>query len=315
MNDKKNHFIELKINRDFGDIISLYFDFFKTNIKKFTNIFLSYNGIFLIGLLFVSYLLVSGVFALIANNENLFGSNFAANEQNSISYFVIGGILFFLIFLIVAILNYSLSTAYMITYEEKESQYFNKSEVWAMVKNNIGNIIVFILIMILVFFGFMMLATILTLIPLVGMIAQYIIQYFFMAWVGVSFFAMLKEKRGVIEALGEGWNLVSNNFWRAVGVNFILGFLIGMLFLIILMIPGIIIGIYTFHVVQNNVALAGSIVPTLVYTLGTCVLLILMVYSQCLSQFINGILYYSLHEKTYNLHTRSKIDQIGSSDL
>ncbi|MDX1365225.1 hypothetical protein [Arenibacter latericius] len=315
MNDKKNNFIELKINREFGDIISLYFDFFKTNIKKFTNIFLSYNGIFLIGLLIVSYLMVSGVFALVANNENLFGSNFAANEQNSISYFVTGGILFFLIFIVVAILNYSLSTAYMIKYEEKEGQNFDKSEVWGMVKNNMGNIIVFILIIILVFFGFMMLAAILTFIPLVGMIAQYIIQYFFMAWVGVSFFAMLKEKAGVIEALGEGWNLVSNNFWRAVGVNFILGFLIGMLFLIVLMIPGILIGIYTFHVVQNNVELAGSIVPTIVYTLGTCVLLILMVYSQCLSQFVNGILYYSLHEKTHNLHTRSKIDQIGSSDL
>lgn len=315
MNDKKNNFIELKINREFGDIISLYFDFFKTNIKKFTNIFLSYNGIFLIGLLIVSYLMVSGVFALVANNENLFGSNFAANEQNSISYFVTGGILFFLIFIVVAILNYSLSTAYMIKYEEKEGQNFDKSEVWGMVKNNMGNIIVFILIIILVFFGFMMLAAILTFIPLVGMIAQYIIQYFFMAWVGVSFFAMLKEKAGVIEALGEGWNLVSNNFWRAVGVNFILGFLIGMLFLIVLMIPGILIGIYTFHVVQNNVELVGSIVPTIVYTLGTCVLLILMVYSQCLSQFVNGILYYSLHEKTHNLHTRSKIDQIGSSDL
>jgi len=53
-------YIELRVDRDFGDIISTYFDFFKQNLKKFTNVFLSYNGIFLIGLLIVSYLLVSG---------------------------------------------------------------------------------------------------------------------------------------------------------------------------------------------------------------------------------------------------------------
>jgi len=64
-------YIELRVDRDFGDIIQLpYFDFFKQNLKKFTNVFLSYNGIFLIGLLIVSYLLVSGVIGLITNNQN-----------------------------------------------------------------------------------------------------------------------------------------------------------------------------------------------------------------------------------------------------
>ncbi|WP_086477234.1 Asp23/Gls24 family envelope stress response protein [Arenibacter amylolyticus] len=313
MNEKDQQFIELKINRDFGDIISLYFDFLKRNLKNFTNIFISYNGVFLIGLLVVSYLMVSGVLALIANEQNPLGGMITASEPWT--YFIIGGVLFFIIFLVVAILNYSLSTSYMIHYEEQEGQNINKSSVWETVKRNMGNILAFILVMILAFFGYMLIAVILAIIPLVGMIAQYVVQYFFMAWVGVSFFAMLKEKRGVMEALGEGWNLVSKNFWRAVGVNFILGFLIGLLFLLVLMIPGTLVGIYTFHVVQNDVDLTTSLVPTIVYTLGTCLLLILMVYSQCLSQFVNGILYYSLHEKTYNLHTRNKIDQIGSPDL
>jgi len=65
-----NSFIELKIDRDLGGIVTTYFDFLKQNIKKFTNIFLSYNGIFLIGLLIVSYLLVSGFVGLIANENN-----------------------------------------------------------------------------------------------------------------------------------------------------------------------------------------------------------------------------------------------------
>lgn len=314
MSDQEKTFIELKINRDFGEIISLYFDFFKTNIKKFTNVFLSYNGVFLIGLLIVSYLMVSGIFGLITSGQNLLVDNFSGTDQN-IVYLIIAGILFFLIFITVAILNYSLSSAYMVQYEKNDGQHFEKVAVWQMVKDNLGNIIVFILIMMLCGFGFMIIAVILAFIPLAGMIAQYVIQYFFMAWAGVSFFAMLNENRGVMDSLGEGWKLVSSNFWRAVGVNFILGFLIGILILVVLMIPGILIGIYTFHVVQNDVDLTASLVPTIIYTVGTCIFLILMVYSQCLTQFVNGILYYSLHEKTYNLHTRNKIDQIGSQDL
>ena len=83
---------------------------------------------------------------------------------------------------------------------------------------------------------------------------------------------------------------------------------------IILVIPSILIGIYTFHVVENDVDVSTSIISTIIYTLGLCALLIIMVYAQCLSQFVNGILYYALHEKTYNLNTRSKIEQIGQPE-
>jgi len=312
--ENKDNYIELRVNRDFGDLITLYFDFFKQNLKKFTNIFIGYNGIFLIGLLLVSYLLVSGVIGLISNEQNTFLGGVGSGSDAYLIYFGLGGVLFFFIFLMVAILNYSLSTSYMIKYEEYKGQGFSKQEVWQQVKSNLGNVVLFILLLLLLFALLMVVAIVLTLIPLAGMLAQYVIQYFVMAWVGVSFFVMLKEKRGVIEALGEGWNLVTKNFWTAVGVNFILGLLIGLLIMVVMIIPGILVGIYTFHVVQNDVALGSSIVPTIIYTLGTCMFLIIAVYSQCLSQFINGLLYFSLHEKMYNLNSRSKIDQIGLQD-
>ena len=268
--ENQEKFIELRVNRDFGDIINVYFEFFKQNLKKFTNVFLSYNGIFLIGLLIVSYLLVSGMMGLFTDNQNTVINAVGTESESYVMYLIFGGILFFIIFIMVAALNYSLSTSYMIKYEERKGLNFDKTDVWEEVKNNLGSIMVFILILIVLFFGLMIAAVVLTFIPLAGMLAQYVIQYFVMAWVGVSFFVMLKEKRSVTDALGEGWNLVTKNFWRAVGVNFILGFLIGLLFMVVIMIPGILIGIYTFHVVQNDVDLGASIVPTIIYTLGTC---------------------------------------------
>jgi MFS family permease len=310
----KDKYLELRINRDFGDILTVYFDFLKQNIKKFTNVFLSYNGVFLIGLLITSYLLVSGFVGMISENSNSYGiSATQTGEDTYWIYIIAGGILFFLIFLMVAGLNFSLSSSYMVKYDEHKGTGFDKVEVWNLTKNKLGHTIVFILLLIPIYGLFFIVSIVFAFIPLLGMFAQYIIQFFMTAWIGVSFFSMLSEDKGVTDAFGEGWNLVSKNFWKSVGVNFILGLLNGLLMFIVLIIPAILIGIYTFHVVENNVDV-GGIVATVVYTLGLCALLVLMVYAQCLSQFINGILFYTLHEKTYNLNTRSKIEQIGQSE-
>ncbi|MEL6917534.1 MAG: hypothetical protein AAFO99_07365 [Bacteroidota bacterium] len=311
-NNQPNKYIELKIDRGFGDIITVYFDFIKQNLKKFTTIFLSYNGIFLVGLLIVSYLLVSGFIGMITyGNNNTFG-DISGSEETYIIYLVVGFVLFFLIFIIVAILNYSLAGSYMIRYEGTKGNSFNKKEVWNLFKERLGRIFIFVLLLIFLYIGFMVVSLILAFIPLLGIFAQYIVQFFIAAWTGVSFFCLLQEDKGVTEAFGEGWGLVTKNFWKSVGVNFILGLLNGILLLIVLIIPGILVGVYAFHVVQNNVDVNASVVPTIIFTLGTCVFLILAVYAQCLSQFVNGVLYYALHEKTYNTNTRSKIEQIGN---
>ncbi|WP_190808306.1 hypothetical protein [Flagellimonas sp. S3867] len=311
----KDKYIELRTNRDFGDILSVYFDFLKQNIKKFTNVFLSYNGVFLIGLLITSYLLVSGFVGLIAAEGNFLGTGPAqTNEDAYWIYIIAGSVLFVIIFILVAGLNFSLSSSYLVKYDEQKGMAFDKKEVWELTKSRFGNTLLFILLLIPIYLVFMIVAIISAFIPLLGIFAQYIIQFFMTAWIGVSFFSMMSENKGVIDAFGEGWNLVSKSFWKAIGVNFILGLLNGLLFFIIILIPGILVGIYTFHVVDSGVDVTSSIVATIVYSLGLCLLLILMVYAQCLSQFVNGILFYALHEKTYNINTRSKIDQIGQSN-
>ncbi|HAI36750.1 MULTISPECIES: hypothetical protein [unclassified Maribacter] len=311
----KDNYIPLKVNREFGGIISAYFDFFKQNIKSFTNVFLSYNGVFLIGLLITSYLLVSGFIGMIAHEsgQSPFSDNLAAEEEYYV-YLGIGGFLFFIIFLGVAFLNYSLSTSYMIKYEETKDSNVDKKEVWQYAKSQFGNILLFVLLLIPIYLVYFIVAIILAIIPLLGFFAQYIVQFFLTAWIGVSFFDMLQNKKSVTDALGEGWKLVTGSFWKSIGVNFILGLLLGLLLMIALTIPGIIIGVYTFHVVENDVDYTNSIVSTIVYTLGLSIFLIIAVYGQCLSQFINGILYYALHEKTYNENTRSRIEQIGQND-
>nr|WP_298997762.1 hypothetical protein [uncultured Allomuricauda sp.] len=308
-------YLELRINRDFGDILSVYFDFLKQNIKTFTNVFLRYNGIFIIGLLITSYLLVSGFVGLIAA-DGLYGNGSGTvSEEDYLVYLFSGMGVFFLIFLVVAALNFSISSAYLVKYDEVKGNHFDKKEVWNLFKDRLGSILLFIVILVPIYLVFIVVVLITAFIPLAGIFIQYVLQFFLAAWVGVSFFCMLTEKKGVMDAFGEGWSLVINNFWKSIGVNFILGLLNGLLFFIIMVIPGVIIGIYTFHVVENNVDVTGSVISMVIYTLALCLVLVASVYAQCLSQFVNGILYYALHEKTYNVNTRSKIEEIGKSNL
>jgi len=309
-------YIELRVNRDFGDILSVYFDFLRKNLKKFTNVFLSYNGIFIIGLLICSYLLVTGFVGMISMSDGGYGVG-TENPSGSNShwvYILIGGVFYGLIMMAVLCLNYGLCASYLHLYEQSKGRDFHRREVWAHNRDNLGKTLLFILLLIPLFIGVFIVAVVFAIIPILGLFAQYIVQFFVTAWIGVSFFAMISQKMTVGDGFSEGWRLVSGNFWKSVGVNFILGLLNGILLMVILMVPGIIIGIYTYHVVANNVDVGSSVLATSLYTLFLCIFMVMTVYAQCLSQFVNGILFYALHEKAYNSNTRSKIEQIGQAD-
>ncbi len=309
----KDNYIELKQNRDLGEIISTYFDFFKHNLKSFTNIFINYNGVFILLLLGVSYLMVTGFLGLYESGTSGLGGD--PTRDDSFMFIGIGFFLFFIVFMIIAALNYSLASGYMITYEQQKKVIDNKHDVWNFVKENFGKIFIFILLLIPIYIGFAIISVIFAIIPIIGTLVQYVLQFALTSWIGLSFMVMLHENKSATDALGEGWDLVRSNFWKCVGVNFILGLLVGLLVLfIIVAIPGVIGGVYTYIMIDAGADIVNSAVAKIIYTLGLCIILVILTYSQSLSQFINGILYFSLHEQKYNVNTREKIDQIGAGE-
>jgi len=293
--------IEFRQKLGVGDIVTFYFDFLKQNFKRFTNIFISYNGLFILAFLGISYLLVTGFIGM-AND---------VSETEYLLYLGFGGFAFFIVFVIVASLNYGLSASYVSNYVLNETIEIEKKEVWKQVKDTMGNIVVFVLLLIVLYVGYAIVSVILAIIPLIGSIAQYILNFAISGWFGVSFMVMLHEKQSVSNSFSEGLQLVYKNFWKTVGVNFILSLLNGILLLLVLSIPGILIGFYSFHAVDSGVDMGNSMVAKIIWIIGLWLFLIIITYSQALTQFVNGILYFSLHEQTYNEFTRAKIEQIG----
>ncbi|WP_026450168.1 hypothetical protein [Aequorivita capsosiphonis] len=308
MQDK---YIPLKRQRDVGEMITTYFEFLKKNFKPFLNIFISYNGIFILAFLGVSYLLVTGFVGAFVATPTFGMTNDVTSYQ---IYFVVGIIGFLVLFIITAVLNYSLAAVYMIQYERNKGTAIEKRKVWEVVKQNLGKIVLFIILMMLMYLVVMIVGVVISFIPILGSFAYYLIILAYTSWMGLSFMSMINDNKEVTEAFGEGWNLLKKFFWKSVLSNLVIGMLLGILMMVVLMIPGILIGVYAFHSLDTGVDLANSPMANVVWTLALSLILILYTINQSLAQFVNGILYYSLHEETYNEATRERIDNIGTGE-
>lgn len=304
-------FIPLKRQRDVGELITTYFDFLKANFKPFLNIFISYNGLFILGFLGVSYLLVTGFIGAFMTTPTFGISNDVSMYQ---IYFGAGILGFLILFIITAVLNYSLAAVYMIQYEENKGAIIEKRKVWEMVKQNLGKIILFIILLMLMYLILMIVGTVISFIPVLGSFAYYLMIMAYTSWMGLSFMAMIKNNLEVTEAFGAGWNLIKQYFWKSVLTNLVIGILLGILMMVVLMVPGILIGIYAFHSLDSGVDLANSPLANVIWTLALSIILILYTLNQSMAQFVNGILYYSLHEETFNEATRERIDNIGAGE-
>jgi hypothetical protein len=303
--------IPLKRQRDVGEIITVYFEFFKQNFKPFLNIFISYNGLFILGFLGVSYLMVTG-FIGAYNASNTYGI-----ESDNSGYFMmlgLGFMGFFILYIITAVLNYSLAAVYVMQYEKNRGAIVEKKKVWETVKQNLGKIILFIILMVFGYVIAMIAGIILGFIPIIGTFAYYLIVLAYTSWVGLSFMAMINDNKDVTDAFGEGWKLMKSFFWKSVLSNLVIGMLLGILMMVVMMVPGILISVYAFHSLDTGVDLANSAGANVVWTLALSLLLILYTLNQSLIQFVNGILYYSLHEETYNEATRERIENIGAGE-
>ncbi len=303
--------IPLKRQRDVGEMITTYFEFLKQNFKPFLNIFISYNGIFILGFLGVSYLLITGFVGAFSAPT---GFGIDNDPSNYITFLVAGSLGFLVLFLITAILNDSLAAVYMIQYEDNKGEGVEKRKVWEVVKQNLGNIALFIVLMMVCYIAVMIVGIILAFIPIIGTFAYYILILAYTSWMGLSFMAMINDNKEVTVAFGEGFKLLKKYFWKSVLSNLVIGLLLGILMIVVLTIPGILIGIYAFHSLDTGVDLANSPVANVVWTLALSLVLILYTINQSLAQFVNGILYYSLHEETYNEATRERIDNIGAGE-
>ena len=246
----------------------------------------------------------------------LAGRDFRFGMGNNVAtegYFIAGVVILLLIIFVTSLINYSFSSAFIADYANNNGEVESK-RIWRSILNNIGTIIIFILIGGLLYLVYFMVSAVLAFIPLLGMLVQYGLSFTMTAVFGLTFMSIFSTKKGFGEALSEGLNFTFSNFWRGLLFGLVIGILNVMITALIISIPSVIIGIYVYFSIDSNVDLATSTFATLVFTIGFAAFLLSFIYSQALSQLSYGILYYNLFEVKYNVFLQKKIDQIGVNE-
>src|SRR5690606_22222992 len=164
--------IELKTKRDVGEMITTYFEFFKQNFKPFLNIFITYNGLFILGYLVVSYLLVTGFVGTFVNTP-VYGID--GGPSGDEAYFVAGIIGFFILFIITTVMNYSLAAIYTMQYQQNKNGIVERRNVWETIKNNLGKIVLFVVLAVILYFVLMVVGTLISFVPFLGLFAYYLL--------------------------------------------------------------------------------------------------------------------------------------------
>jgi hypothetical protein len=254
-------------------------------------------------------MLVTGFMGL-ASRDFRFGMG---NNVASESYFIAGVVILILIVFVTSLINYSFSSAYIAEYTKNEGIIESKN-IKKSILNNIGTIIVFVLIGALIYVAYLIVSIMISFIPLLGMIVQYGLSFSLAAIFGLTFMSIFSSPKSIGDAVSEGFNFTFSNFWRVILFGLVIGILNLMLTALIISIPSVIIGIYVYFSVDSNVDLATSTFATMVFTLGFAAFLLSFIYSQALSQLSYGILYYNLYEVKYNVFLQKKIDQIGINE-
>ena len=122
------------------------------------------------------------------------------------------------------------------------------------------------------------------------------------------------ENKGLSNALSEGWSFTFSSFPKVILFGLVIGILNLMITMLIVSIPGFIIGIYVYFSLESNVDLATNVFASMVFTLGFAMFLLAFIYSQALSQVAYSVLYYNIFQEKNNIFLSNKIEQIGVND-
>lgn len=299
-------YIELRNRHDFGETINTYFLFLKYNFKQYTSLYLRYNAISIIILLVASYLLVTGFMGL-ASRDFRFGMN---NDDDHIIYLIVGGVILVLIIIITALINYSFSSSYISEYVNKTGKVESKN-VWENIKRNLGTIVLFILLGTGIYLGYMIVSVIFAFIPIIGMLVQYGLSFLLTAFFGLSFMSIFSNDKNLSQALAEGWSFTISSFGKVILYGLVIGILNLMITMLIVSIPGFIMGVYVYFSLESNVDLVANVYSSMVFTLGFAMFLLAFIYSQALSQIAYCVLYYNIFEEKNNIFLKTKIEEIG----
>lgn len=307
--------------RNFSELVGDTFAFFQTNGKHYFRNYFIINGGFLLVLLVLVYFIINVFFeGLFANlNGGFSGTNNSIDHyiNDNLELVIALGVLTAITAIFLSILSYAYPVAYMKLL--KKNTGFPTSEIIAVIKSKIGKIIIFFIASLFVLIPIMLIVMALSfalVFILIGIPLLFIIIPAMMCWFSLSFFDYISTDKGYFEALGNGFSLMKQKFWPAVGSTAIMYLIMQIVVGFASMIPYL-IGVFSMFTdleTQTSPNIQPEKFSFLMLMLGISMILSLLLnfIFQNLLLVNQGIIYYSIREENENNTSKNEIDLIGT---
>lgn len=307
--------------RNFSELVGDTFSFFRMHGKHYYRNYFIINGGFLLVLMVLIYILFKIIFEGIFSNGL---NSFSPDTDNHMAAFInenlplIVGISIFagLIALFLTLITYAFPVAYLDLLQKKRD--FSTGEIIEAIKGKFGKIVLFFIASLFVLIPIMMIGIVLSfamVFILIGIPLLFIIIPAMMCWFSLSFYDYISTENGYFDALGNGFRLLKQKFWPAVGSTAVMYLILQIVIGFVSMIPYF-IGIFSLITTMENT-------PGKPDAEGFSFFIIMMGLMMVLSLLLNfilqnlllvnqGIIYYSLREENENNTPKSEMDLIGT---
>lgn len=306
-------YIEPRLRRDFSGVINAFVDFLKGNHTNILSIFITYNFAFIVIFFLYNYLISDGIAGIIALSSGDLGGYLDYSQQDNSDYETLGIIFMIINYALMIALNAGLAGIYIRLYERQQDSNISGKEVFKMAVRKIGGGLLILFFASLALIPTIIVGFLSLIIPLLGFFVFLLILFSFLTWIGLSFFAYAyHENVSATSCLGQGWQMLFSNYWRAVGVASVTAIIIYILFFIFQLLPGAIIGFISYNSTMDQVEIGEDIYVKAISFIFYAINSVTTVLTFMLIMFMNGYLYLNLHESKYNVYLQSRIRKLGS---
>ncbi len=301
---------QLYKKRDFSAYIGDTMQFFKQFWKNYFQNYVVINGVLLLVVMSLYYLMFKDLFS------NMYDPN-ALKTWMTYNNNAVSSVLLIMVFMVIAIIFSIFTTAFPMVYfkllNTTGRDTFTASEMLNGIKTYAGRMILFgiisFFVLVPIVFIFFALGIALSFL-IIGIPILFLGLPTFLIWSMQSLYVYLEEETGYFQALSKGWKITFQKYWHLVGSTIAVYFCITILAGIFSMIPA-------FMMLGSIITSGGAPKPPTMtpvmmafYLIGMIVTFIgyNLIYVQ------QGLIYYSAQENAEHHQAYSDIDNIGKDE-
>ncbi len=304
--------------RQFGELISDTFNFFKEYGKNYFKNYLMTNGLIIILLVVVMVFAFKDIFPMLFNS-NMQGDNTYLFEQyftENMGSLIVSGVLIFLILLMFSLVNYAFPVLYLKRLAETGNKEITTDEMVSDIKKNVGKFFKFFLWSLITLLPIIVIISLISVALMFIVIGIFLFLFILPVFANISnftFFDYFTTNKSFIESLSEGFRIQFSKFWNYFGSVVIIYIIMNVISYVFTLLPMSIIAGTAFAAPIDQ-GMENGIILVLLFVVYLISILMSLLLSNII--YINaGLMYYDSRTDLHRSVDMLEIDTIGNSEV